>query len=153
MKKNAQKPMSIREYISKLLEFCVFTGRTFRKYIVGFLTGEVWYKKGFVKAELIRTFIAVGALFLCALYEIYLYNIEIYSYNGWNDIYEIYIVFNVIIISITSLVVLGYIIGTFIITKRYKKLQCCMEKISKGDFKNITINEQIPNFAQNICTL
>ena len=150
MKKHAQKPMSIRAYISKMLEFCVFTGRTIRKYIVGFLTGEVWYKKGFVKAELIRTFIAVGVLFLCALYEIYSYNI---SQSGWNDINEIYIVFNVIIISITSLVILGYIVGTFIITKRYKKLQGCMEKISKGDFKNIIQNKDMSPFEKDYETI
>ena len=63
--------------------------------------------------------------------------------NFWKKNIPIY-VFNVIIISITSLVILGYIVGTFIITKRYKKLQGCMEKISKGDALVEEFKKDIP---------
>ena len=138
--------MRIKNCVQVLCHVLVVCGIFIKRNVLGILTGEFWYKRGFVKAERIRTAIVAGILIVGSILTVG----GIYScaYRIKWHVWELQVYFGVLF-SVEVLVLLLYGLGTCFVTKKYQKVQSEIARISNGDFvENLSYEEKSPFEAE-----
>lgn len=144
------KGLQVKQCAKWFLHVICVCGTYTKKYVLGILTGERWYEKGFAKTEQIRAVITTGLLLLGGV----LTAVGIYScvYQTRWFVWELQIYFGVIF-GVEAVVLLLYGLGSYWITKKYQKVQTEICGISQGDFQVHSSSGEKTPFKQELTML
>ena len=118
--------------------------QAFRTYVLGFLLGEIWYAKGYVWTQTMRTAVAAAILAVCGITT----GCSMYWLWDWAYVDVIFTICGVLFAA----TILFYGLGEFQINRRYKELQSCIARIQSGDFSVEQVPERTP-YVQDLSSL